>query len=1202
MKIKPALLLFSAILLIYSSIFALNNEKIHPALQDEISSLGQEYHTVLIRLADRHNKFTLNKKLGLDTYSRQAAHYLAITELKSHARETQQDLLEFLGRQVKNKNVRFYKSYWIDNLIRAEVSLEVLDQLSEFDEVETIFPDVRVTTIEPLDYPVSKVYTPGELPDHLTVIGADSMWKLGYTGEGTLAATFDTGIEGTHPALSGSYRGNFGYSHEQCWFDPYVNDTFPHTIRQVPSQYRFHGTGTLSLIVGKDDATGDTLGVAFGAHWISAAVIDIPQVNYILDAFEWIVDPDGDPNTIEDVPDALSHSWGYDNDILGCSDIFYTAIDNVEALGTVVVFSAGNDGSSYRSLRNPANRASSPYNSFAVGMTRLEGDEILVDLGSSRGPSECNTDIIKPNVVAMGRNVMIADSSGYGFNSGTSFSAPQVAGAVCLLRQYNPNAPVDSIKKALMLSATDIDEPGPDSAAGYGLINVPASLEYLDPNNQPDVFINSVTMPMIQPGDTVDVALTLKNDGPGVLSVTGIMRGSDSDVDLIDSSATFGDIALNGSADNIADPYRIYFDEDVLEGTDITIDLLVTASGGYEKIIPVHFLVGNRQDRSLYTHDAGAFLFTISNFGAYGLDALSLTDLGGQGFVFPKDSESSLFEMGLLISAGDSNHVSNAVRNQIGVADEHFRVAPAGNLQEVVPTDTSIAEQTISKFNDLNAPMPIGIEVMQESFAFDNHTNDQFMIFMYVLENISDSNITDLYASIFADWDFYTTTGGLVDNAGYDAASGTGYMMHALQTDYRGITVLNDEGVYSYRIIPGQDWLYNGFSKSEKWMFISEDSISEAALTINDYTHMITTGPFALAPGDVDTAAFAVIAAESQFDLLDFYAQNAINQYNNLPTQQDTVKPGFSINMLTNPVLHFEADFYAYATEELKEEPVMTVEGPLGAVTYTMDDLPNRDAVAYFQSLRIDQDGDYSITVCGEDLALNEGCEILDLSAALLKGAGFARLQSADGLIGASIKSDDDFAKGMLLLVENNEVDISSDYQAVKKFGLKKSAGLDQANTQLEIHADKLNFDYRQAVLLHGTNLDRVELQYDQARRVLIADGVDAGDFVLAKSENSSEIESVPRQFALYQNKPNPFNPYTEIAFEIPKDAHVNLSVYNILGQKVTTLIDEHLGAGTHSTTWDALNSSGDNVASGFYFYKLTAGDLSDVKRMLLLK
>jgi|GEM_PF-2163652 len=105
----------------------------------------------------------------------------------------------------------------------------------------------------------------------------------------------------------------------------------------------------------------------------------------------------------------------------------------------------------------------------------------------------------------------------------------------------------------------------------------------------------------------------------------------------------------------------------------------------------------------------------------------------------------------------------------------------------------------------------------------------------------------------------------------------------------------------------------------------------------------------------------------------------------------------------------------------------------------------------------------------------------------------------------------------------------------------------------------------------------------------------------LGKREGDSE-EPLPFAFALNQNYPNPFNPTTIVSFEIPSTQHVTLDIFNILGQKVKTLVDEDMSAGRYSLIWDGKNNAGRYISSGIYFSRLSSGDNTEIKKMLLLK
>ncbi|UCE65425.1 MAG: S8 family serine peptidase, partial [Candidatus Zixiibacteriota bacterium] len=96
--------------------------------------------------------------------------------------------------------------------------------------------------------------------------------------------------------------------------------------------------------------------------------------------------------------------------------------------------------------------------------------------------------------------------------------------------------------------------------------------------------------------------------------------------------------------------------------------------------------------------------------------------------------------------------------------------------------------------------------------------------------------------------------------------------------------------------------------------------------------------------------------------------------------------------------------------------------------------------------------------------------------------------------------------------------------------------------------------------------------------------------------------ENIPASFALDQNYPNPFNPGTEIGFALPEKSDVNLTIYDLLGRRVRTLISAELDAGYHTIAWNGDDSSGKSVSSGIYFYKIEAGDFRMTRKMIMLK
>ena len=122
-----------------------------------------------------------------------------------------------------------------------------------------------------------------------------------------------------------------------------------------------------------------------------------------------------------------------------------------------------------------------------------------------------------------------------------------------------------------------------------------------------------------------------------------------------------------------------------------------------------------------------------------------------------------------------------------------------------------------------------------------------------------------------------------------------------------------------------------------------------------------------------------------------------------------------------------------------------------------------------------------------------------------------------------------------------------------------------------------------------------VWVQADQSDyEVLQAAKIGLGDF---QTSIDDELVGRPISLQLNQNYPNPFNAHTTINYALPKPSYVTIEVFDLLGRKVETLVDERQHAGYHQATWNA-----DDFSSGVYFYKLQAGDYSESKRMVLLK
>ncbi|MEO8446217.1 MAG: S8/S53 family peptidase, partial [bacterium] len=315
----------------------------------------------------------------------------------------------------------------------------------------------------------------------LKVIKADVLWRLGFTGAGRTVMHIDTGVDGLHPALAPRWWGNNGRPWYHSWFDPISPSS------TSPFDCGSHGTHTMGIMCGRNSATGDTIGVAPDAYWMSAGITDCPGASYpsmnIL-AYQWAMDADTNAATTF-MPDVISCSW-QDPNVGGtgqCTSIYVPTLAAVEAAGIAVCFSAGNSGPGVSTVTPPKNINTDSLSVFSVGAVDGNTAGTPIASFSSRGPSICGgsgTLLIKPEVSAPGVNVRSSvPNNGYTTMSGTSMASPHVAGSIALLKQVAPGLTGKQIKAALFSTAIDLGTPGEDNDYGKGLIDIYAAFQQL---------------------------------------------------------------------------------------------------------------------------------------------------------------------------------------------------------------------------------------------------------------------------------------------------------------------------------------------------------------------------------------------------------------------------------------------------------------------------------------------------------------------------------------------------------------------------------------------------------------------------------------------------------------------------------------------------------------------------------------------------
>lgn len=298
---------------------------------------------------------------------------------------------------------------------------------------------------------------------NLQAVQAPRAWAAGHYGQGVVVASFDTGVDLAHPDLARRWRGG-----SNSWFDPHGEEATPHDALG-------HGTQALSVVLG-----GSGLGVAPQARWIAVKLFDAAgraRMSDIHQAFQWLLDPDGDPSTL-DAPDVVNASWALTGRGAGaCVLEFSEDLRALRAAGIAVVFAAGNDGPAARTSSSPGNNPQA----LSVGALDRHG---AIASQTSRGPSACDGEVF-PRLVAPGVDVRAADVSHGGLPSttlvsGSSLAAPHVAGVLALLAGAYPAASLAELEAALLRGALDLGGQGADNNFGNGLVRAWASLQALE--------------------------------------------------------------------------------------------------------------------------------------------------------------------------------------------------------------------------------------------------------------------------------------------------------------------------------------------------------------------------------------------------------------------------------------------------------------------------------------------------------------------------------------------------------------------------------------------------------------------------------------------------------------------------------------------------------------------------------------------------
>lgn len=371
-----------------------------------------------------------------------------VDTLRDTSEKSQESLISFVERKVKDGDISEYNSFFIINSIYIKGRAELIEKIARRSDVESI--RLNHTIISDKEEIVKRKSSLSEatsyVPWNLESIQADRVTK---TGKNIVVGIIDSGVNANHPELQNALLPG--------GFKDFVEPT-----NTEPKDETGHGTHVAGTILGR------TIGIAKDAKLVVARVFNKEgeaSDDGLLAAGQWI---------LEKKPQVVNNSWGGNRD-----DSFYDDIvKKWKAAGIVPIFSSGNTGEYNAGGEGSIGSPGSLEDSFSVGA--LTKDDRLAKF-SLRGPSK-HTNKFKPEISAPGVNILSADyKGGYVLKTGTSMAAPHVTGAVALILEANKNLSVDKVEDILKSTATPLTDDhyisSPNMGYGYGKLNVFKAVE-----------------------------------------------------------------------------------------------------------------------------------------------------------------------------------------------------------------------------------------------------------------------------------------------------------------------------------------------------------------------------------------------------------------------------------------------------------------------------------------------------------------------------------------------------------------------------------------------------------------------------------------------------------------------------------------------------------------------------------------------------
>ena len=690
---------------------------------------------------------------------------------------------------------------------------------------------------------------------HLNKINAYTAWDITKGDTNIVIGITDTGVELTHPDLTGNIKFNYadpidGIDNDgDSLIDNYYGWDVGENDNDPTWQGNPHGVHVSGCAAAVTDNGSGGAGVGFNTKFLPVKIADAN--GDLTGSYEGIIYAADHGCSI------INCSWGGPGGgQFGQTAINYATINK----NALVVCAAGNDNGS-------TDHFPSAYN-YALSVASTTSND------NKSGFSNYGYSI---DVCAPGSNINATYVGGsYNQLSGTSMASPITAGAAALVKSIFPQYTALQIGEQLK--------------ATCDAINIASSGTYLGKLGKGRINLFQATTNGAAKSVTMtDRTVTDQNDlvfvGNDTLRIGGeytnflnplnnlniSLNSTSPYVSILNPTINVGAMASMQIFSNTTNPFLVKINPAAPANTVVNFRVNFT-DGSY--IFNYYFSVTINVDYINVTiNDISS---TITSKGRIGFNSDSQAD--GLGFKY-KNGRQLLYEAGLMLGASSSK-VSDVVRGvNAGVSDEDFISNTA--VREVVPSVKS-AFDLAGDFTDAIATLPIDLYVKHKAFAWNSPNDRKYIMVEYNIQNNSLSNLTNLYAGIFADWDIDDSTYAS-NRAEFDPNNRMGYAYYTgANGTYTGIQLLTNSAPVKHYAVDnvsggagGVD-LTDGTSEAEKYLMLSTNrAIAGASGTGADIIDVVSTGPFSLASGDSIIVAFALLAGDSLADLQNsaFYAQ-----------------------------------------------------------------------------------------------------------------------------------------------------------------------------------------------------------------------------------------------------------------------------------------------------------------------------------------